>query len=79
MAKIFLGRFTADMGEPFVVFLIGMRINKPLALHKWLPTALAMGPMLRALAQDPSSGFLHGEPFFYPGGIGLIQIGRAHV
>ena len=73
MAKIYGGRFTADTEEPFVVFLIGMRINRPLAVHKWLPTALAMGPMLRALAQDPTSGFLHGEPFFYPGGVGLIQ------
>ena len=77
MAKIYAGRFTADTAEPFVVFLIGMRIDKPLAVHKWLPTALAMGPMLRTLAQDPNSGFLHGEPFFYPGGIGLIQYWRS--
>ena len=34
MAKIYAGRFTADTAEPFVVFLIGMRINKPLAVHK---------------------------------------------
>ena len=77
MAKIYAGRFTADTTEPFVVFLIGMRVNRPLLVHKWLPTALAMGPMLRALAQDPSSGFLHGEPFFYPGGVGLIQYWRS--
>ena len=77
MAKIYAGRFTADTAEPFVVFLIGMRINRPLLVHKWLPTALAMGPMLRALAQDPSSGFLHGELFFYPGGVGLIQYWRS--
>ena len=77
MAKIHPGRFTADTDRPFVVFLIGMRINKPFALHKWLPTALAMGPMLGSLAQDPDSGFLGGEPFFYPGGVGVLQYWRS--
>lgn len=28
MAKIFNGRYTAKTDQPFVVFLIGMRINK---------------------------------------------------
>ena len=77
MAKIFPGRFTADTEGPFVVFLIGMRVNKPLALHKWLPAALAMGPMLRSLYGSPDSGFLGGEVIFYPGGIGLIQYWRS--
>jgi len=77
MAKIFPGRFTADTEGPFVVFLIGMRVNKPLALHKWLPAALAMGPMLRSLYGNPDSGFLGGEVIFYPGGIGLIQYWRS--
>ena len=77
MAKIFPGRFTADTDGPFVVFLIGMRVNKPLALHKWLPTALAMGPMLRSLSQNPASGFLSGEAIFYAGGVGLIQYWRS--
>ena len=77
MAQIFPGRFTADTDRPFVVFIIGMRINKPLAFAKWVPTALAMGPMLRSLAQDPESGYLGGEPFLYPSGIGLIQYWRS--
>ena len=77
MAKIFPGRFTADTDDPFVVFLIGMRINKPLAFSKWVPTAMAMGPMLRSLAKDPESGFLGGETIFYPGGVGLIQYWRS--
>ncbi len=49
MAQIFPGRYTAVTDEPFVVFIIGMRINKWWALHKWLPVALAMGPMLKTL------------------------------
>ena len=77
MPKIFPGRFTADIDGPFVLFLIGMRINKLLALHKWLPVGSAMGPMLRSLYQNPESGFLGGEAFLYSGGIGLIQYWRS--
>jgi hypothetical protein len=75
--KIYPGRFTADMDSPFVVFLIGIRINKLLAVSKWLPTAMAMGPMLQSLAKDTESGFLGGEPFLYRGGVGLIQYWRS--
>ncbi len=74
---IFPGRFTADTDAPFVVFLIGMRINKLLALHKWVPTAMAMGPMLNSLYRNPESGFLGGEVILYRGGVGLIQYWRS--
>ena len=47
MAKVIPGRFTAQTDEPFVVFIIGMRVNKLFALRRWIPTAMAMGPMLR--------------------------------
>ncbi len=76
MPHIYPGRFTADTDQPFVVFLIGMRINKLLAFRKWMPTAAAMGPMLRSLYQHPESGFLGGEVILYRGGIGLIQYWR---
>ena len=58
MARVIPGRFTAQMDQPFVVFLIGMRINRLLAFRKWVPTAMAMGPMLRDLYQHPEKGFL---------------------
>ncbi len=77
MTNIFPGRFTAEIDGPFVVFIIGMRINRLLAVTKWVPTALAMGPMLRSLAQDPDSGYLGGETFLYSGGVGLIQYWRS--
>ena len=77
MPPTYPGRFTADTDEPFVVFLIGMRINNFLALHKWVPTAQAMGPMLRSLYGDPDSGFLGGETILYRRGIGLIQYWRS--
>jgi hypothetical protein len=43
MTKIFRGRFTAQIDGPFVVFIIGMRVNKLMMIGKWLPVARAMG------------------------------------
>jgi Monooxygenase af470-like len=36
------GRFTARVDGEFVVFLIGMRINRPWKVRQWLPVARAM-------------------------------------
>jgi hypothetical protein len=76
LSGVMPGRYTAQTGEPFVVFLIGMRINRFFAFRKWIPTALAMGPMLRTLFQHPEKGFLGGELIFYWRGVGLIQYWR---
>ena len=51
-------RLTAELDGDFVVFLIGMRINRPWNVHKWLPVFLAMPKMLKELEQRPDSGFL---------------------
>ncbi len=56
-------RMTARIEGDFVVFLIGMRINRPLKIHKWLPVAMAMPKMLKELSGKPESGFL-GFEFF---------------
>ncbi|MFB3104875.1 MAG: monooxygenase family protein, partial [Pseudomonadales bacterium] len=41
-------RVTANVTEDeFVIFLIGMRINKLWKVHRWWPVARAMGRMLR--------------------------------
>ncbi|MEH1888798.1 MAG: DUF4188 domain-containing protein [Nostoc sp.] len=77
MPQVIQGRFTAEINEPFVVFLIGMRINKFFAFSKWIPTARAMSPMLRSLNQNPEKGFLGGETFVYWPGVGLIQYWRS--
>lgn len=63
MSKVFSGRYTANVSEPFVVFLIGLRVNRFWALKKWLPVAKAMGPMMRSLSQDPEKGLLGAESF----------------
>ena len=39
--------FTEIEGD-FVVFLIGLRINKPWMLHKWLPVFRAMPRMIQS-------------------------------
>jgi len=58
MASVFPGRFTAQADEDFVVFLIGMRFNKPWRVRQWWPVASAMPKMLRVLDQHPELGCL---------------------
>ncbi|EJL80580.1 hypothetical protein PMI15_03708 [Polaromonas sp. CF318] len=57
-------RLTASVEGDFVVFLIGMRINHPLKLHKWLPVAGAMPRMIKELRKQPELGLLHAEMWF---------------
>lgn len=52
------GRYTARIDGDFVVFVIGMRINKLWKVHKWAPVAAAMGPMLKELFTHPEKGLL---------------------
>lgn len=40
--EVFTGRYTTENTEDIVVFIIGMRVNKRLAIHKWLPVFNAM-------------------------------------
>lgn len=55
------GRHFASLKDDFAVFLIGMRINRPWALHKWWPVASAMPRMLAELREQPQLGMLGGE------------------
>lgn len=57
-------KLTAQIDGDFVVFLIGMRINRPWMLHKWLPVVMAMGRMLPELYRQPQLGLLHHEMWF---------------
>jgi hypothetical protein len=63
MAAIHAGRFAAQIEGDFVVFLIGMRVNKPLLVHKWWPVAMAMPRMLKELMQHKELGLLHVQTF----------------
>jgi Domain of unknown function (DUF4188) len=68
MPAVISDRYTTHIDHPFVVFLIGMRINKPLSVRKWLKVANAMPPMIETLYKHPEKGFLGGESFvrFFP-------------
>jgi hypothetical protein len=57
-------RLMATLDGEFVVFLIGMRVNNPLLIHRWVPVAAAMPRMLKELFRKPELGFLHGEIWF---------------
>lgn len=64
------GRYTVLPNNDVTVFLIGMRVNKWFAVHKWLPVFLAMPPMMKELMSDKSLGCLSFEMFFkYRGNI----------
>lgn len=77
MGPIFCGRFTAQSSEPFVVFLIGMRVNRFWALRKWTRVAAAMPPMIAELKRNPGLGLLHAQFFTYWRGVGVMQYWRS--
>src|SRR5665213_204486 len=77
MASIFPGRYTAHSAEPFVVFLIGMRVNRLLALRSWTRVAGAMPPMIAELRRNPDLGLLHAQYFMYWRGVGVVQYWRS--
>lgn len=54
-------RVSARKDKDFVVFLIGMRVNKWWDLPSILQAAMAMPKMLKELHQSPESGFLGAE------------------
>ena len=59
MASIIDRRATAHIQGDFVVFLIGMRINKLWKPHKWLPSLRTMPKILKELEAAPAEhGFL---------------------
>lgn len=73
MAQVIPERMAAEIDGDFVVFVIGMRVNKPWKIHKWLPVFLAMPKMLKELKANPASGFLGSMS----AGITLVQYWRS--
>lgn len=57
MAEIIQQRMYANVEGDFVVFLIGMRVNRWWKIHKWWPVAMAMPRMIKELYANPSAGF----------------------
>jgi hypothetical protein len=57
-------RMTCRMQGDFVVFLIGMRVNRWWKVHRWLRLTLAMPRMIRELTAKPELGLLAAEAWF---------------
>lgn len=64
MSATVANRMTGELDGEFVVFLIGMRVNRWWKPHRWLRVALAMPRMVRELSQRPELGFLGAEQWF---------------
>jgi hypothetical protein len=77
MAKVFPGRYTAKADGDFVVFLIGMRINKPLRVRKWLPVFVAMPKMIKELEEHPEMGLIHAQFSFIGASPAVVQYWRS--
>lgn len=77
MSSVIPGRYTAHMDGAFVVFIIGVRINKLRAVHKWLPVVKAMSPMLQELYQNQELGFMGATYHVSWRGLTLIQYWRS--
>jgi hypothetical protein len=73
MAQIISERVAAEMEGDFVVFVIGMRINRLWKLHKWVRVFRAMPRMLKEPEQQPESGFLGSVS----GGLLIVQYWRS--
>ena len=78
MADIISSRMTHDHDGDLVVFLIGMRINKPWRPDLWLPVFNAMPKMLAELSRDPDSGLLGYRLAVGAGGPLVIQYWNSH-
>ena len=77
MSKINSGRYTAMTDEDFVVFLIGMRVNRLLAIRKWWPVFQAMPRMLIDLMRNPQKGYLGGRTLIGWRSVTMIQYWRS--
>jgi fumigallin biosynthesis monooxygenase-like protein len=77
MGKVTAGRMSADIKGDFVVFLIGMRFNRPWHLVKSLYAFTAMPRMLAYLRGHPEAGLLHAMLTFSASGPIVIQYWRS--
>lgn len=71
------GRYTAELPEGAVLFLIGMRINKPLRVRTWWPVFTAMPPMIWHLRRNPAAGCLQSAFVWMHGGPAFVQYWRS--
>ena len=78
MTTVIPARMTHDFDGDLVVFLIGMRINRPWRIDLWLPIFSAMPRMLAELMNDKESGLLGYRLSFGAGGPFVVQYWNSH-
>jgi len=76
MAQVQVGRYAAELEGDFVVFVIGMRINRLLLIHRWWPVIRAMPRMLKELSRHPEMGLLHAQTFLSGRTVMVLQYWR---
>ncbi len=70
-------RCAAEIDGDFVVFLIGVRVNRFWKVHKWWPVLAAMPRVLAELAQAPELGLLHARTHFGFPNVMVVQYWRS--
>jgi hypothetical protein len=73
---VFRGRYQAQFDAPLVVFGIGMRINRPLAVHRWLKPTINTVRNWWHVQHYPPEGYLNGYLYVYAFGVGMTQYWR---
>jgi hypothetical protein len=77
VADIIKRRMCAEIEGPFVLFMIGARINKPWKLNVVAPFIATMPRMLKELAAEPALGLLHVRQHFNGTSVMLVQYWRS--
>ena len=75
-ADVVKGRHTADPPPGTVVFMIGMRINRPTRVRQWWPVFTAMPELLSELAAHPEAGMLGSRTYLSGRTVLLTQYWR---
>lgn len=78
MAAIIDRRVCAEIEGPFVLFLIGIRLNRWWKVWQWLPVFRAMPRMLIELGKNPDLGLLHARTHFGFPATMLVQYWRSY-
>jgi hypothetical protein len=78
MAPLINRRLCAEIEGEFVLFLIGIRVNRPWKPWSWMPVFRAMPRMLDELARDPGLGLLHARTQFGFPNLMMVQYWRSH-
>jgi hypothetical protein len=77
LAELINRRVSGEIAGEFVLFLIGIRINRPWKISRWLPVFSAMPRMLKELERKLELGLLHYRLHFGFSGAMVVQYWRS--